>query len=207
VAEKVRQLTTTSYAVLGLLAIRPWTTYELARQVSRAGQYWLRSRSKLFEEPKKLAALGLATATPSATGNRPRTVYDITAAGREALAAWLAAPSEPPMLESEQLLKVFYAEHGTKTDLLATIASLRAWAEQELTRNAVFARQYHAGLGEFPDRAAILSLIGQFNADFAGTVLRWADWASGLVRDWPEDLAAARADPAVIAAMADFGAA
>ena len=26
-------LTTTSYAILGLLAVKPWTTYELAQQM------------------------------------------------------------------------------------------------------------------------------------------------------------------------------
>jgi PadR family transcriptional regulator AphA len=198
----VQKLTTTSYAVLGLLALRPWTTYELARQISRGGQYWLRSRSKLFEEPKKLAALGLAAATASATGNRPRTVYSITGPGREALAAWLAAPGEPPVLESEQLLKVFFAEHGTRADLLATIEGLRDWARDELTRNAVRARQYLAGLGEFPDRAPILTLVGRFNTDFAETVLRWADWAAAVVRDWPDDLTAARADRALLERLA-----
>jgi DNA-binding PadR family transcriptional regulator len=198
----VQKLTTTSYAVLGLLAVRSWTTYELAQQVSSSGQYWLRSRSKLFEEPKKLAALGLATATASATGNRPRTVYSITDWGREALAAWLAAPADPPMLESEQLLKVFFAEHGTRADLLATIEALGAWAREELTRNAVRARQYLAGLGEFPERAAILTLVGRFNTDFAATVLHWADWAAGVVRDWPDDLSAARPDRALLERLA-----
>ena len=34
-------LTTTSYAILGLLAVKPWTTYELAQQMRRAlGQFW-----------------------------------------------------------------------------------------------------------------------------------------------------------------------
>jgi len=69
-------LTTTSYAILGLLAIRPWTTYELAKQMDRAvGRFWPRTRSKLYEEPKKLVALGLAHAASEKVGQRPRTVY------------------------------------------------------------------------------------------------------------------------------------
>ena len=72
-------LTTTSYAVLGLLALRPWTTYELAQQMDRAlGQFWPPARSKLYEEPKKLVTHGLAIATRESTGRRPRTVYSIT---------------------------------------------------------------------------------------------------------------------------------
>ena len=53
-------LTTTSYAILGLLAIKPWSTYELAQQMDRSlGRIWPRAQSKLYEEPKKLVARGL----------------------------------------------------------------------------------------------------------------------------------------------------
>ena len=76
-------LTTTSYALLGLLNIRPWTTYELAKQVQRSlGWFWPRAERKLYEEPKRLVECGLATATSESTGKRPRTVYSITADGR-----------------------------------------------------------------------------------------------------------------------------
>src|SRR6476659_4673308 len=95
-------LTTTSYAILGLLAIKPWTTYELAQQMQRAlGQFWPRAESKLYEEPKKLVAHGLARASSEMVGKRPRTIYTITAKGRRAMAAWVPAPStgDGPVLE------------------------------------------------------------------------------------------------------------
>ena len=79
-------LTTTSYALLGLLNIRPWTTYELAKQVQRSlGWFWPRAERKLYDEPKRLVEQGLATATNESTGKRPRTVYAITPAGLAAL--------------------------------------------------------------------------------------------------------------------------
>ena len=80
-------LTPTSYAILGLLAVKPWTTYELAQQMDRAlGRFWPRAESKLYEEPKKLVAHGLARASSETVGKRRRTVYTITAKGRRALA-------------------------------------------------------------------------------------------------------------------------
>ena len=86
-------LTTTSYAVLALLALQPWTTYQLARQMERSlGWIWPRAVSRLYEEPKKLVAAGLADSRPGATGRRPSTVYSITPAGRQALGAWLSEP-------------------------------------------------------------------------------------------------------------------
>jgi len=36
-------------------------------------------------------------------------------------------------LEFEGLLKVFFAEHGTRDDVLATLSSIRVWAQE---RNA-----------------------------------------------------------------------
>ena len=119
-------LTSTSYAILGLLAVKPWTTYELARQMDRAlGRFWPRAESKLYEEPKKLVAHGLARASSEMVGKRRRTVYTITAKGRRALAEWVPTPGAGPIVEFEQLIKVFFAEHGTKADLLATLAGVR----------------------------------------------------------------------------------
>ena len=62
--------TTTSYAVLGLLSVRTWTTYELAKQVRRRLHwFWPRAERKLYDEPKRLVAAGLATASGSATAS------------------------------------------------------------------------------------------------------------------------------------------
>jgi len=52
VAERHPALTTTSYALLGLLALRSWTTYELTKQVQRSlGWFWPRTERKLYDEP------------------------------------------------------------------------------------------------------------------------------------------------------------
>ena len=99
-----KPLTTTSYAILGLLRLRSWTSYELAKQVQKSlGWFWPRAERKLYDEPKNLVALGLATATDEHTGNRPRTVYAITPAGRKALRGWLGHTPEPPALEWVQV--------------------------------------------------------------------------------------------------------
>src|SRR5918999_3825478 len=194
-------LTPTSYAILGLLAIKPWTTYELAKQMDRTlNRFWPRARSKLYEEPKKLVAQGLATATPGVHGRRPRTVYSITPRGRQALAEWLATESAPPMFESEHLLKVFYAENGSTHNLLATLADLRAWAYQRAVHNVQVANSYLAGEGPYPDRAPILVLTGRFLDDFVEMIDRWAAWATDIAQTWPPEPGKATPD---MAAMAD----
>ena len=88
-----QRLTTTSYAILGLLAVRSWSTYELTRQMEWSlGRFWPRAKSKLYEEPKKLEALGLGDVPDGDGGQAARAVYTITAKGRRALAAWQAEP-------------------------------------------------------------------------------------------------------------------
>ena len=62
--------TTTSYAILGLLALKPWTTYELAKQVQRSlNWFWPREERKLYDEPKGLVADGFAAARAEKRGS------------------------------------------------------------------------------------------------------------------------------------------
>ena len=194
----------TTYAVLGLLAVQPWSTYELTRQMEHSlGRIWPRAQSKLYEEPKKLVALGLATAEEETVGRRPRTVYAITEAGREALAQWLQEPGEGPVLEFEQLVKLSFAEHGTREDALRTIAAARTWAEQRNKDNLATAQQYAAGHGPFQHRAAQSMLAGAFFTDFYAMVAHWAEWATTQVEGWPDDPTEAVADPADLAGIAE----
>jgi DNA-binding PadR family transcriptional regulator len=196
-------LTTTSYAILGLLAVRSWTTYELAQQMQRAlGLFWPRAESKIYEEPKKLVNHGLARATPESTGNRRRTVYSITAKGRRALANWIPTPGAGPVLEFEGLVKIFYAEHGTKQDVLATLERVRQWIDEQYRVSEGIARAYLDGRGPFPERLPWILLCGQFLEEFDLMVEHWVDWATSVVEGWPDDITKARPDLAVLEAQA-----
>ncbi|WP_344330700.1 PadR family transcriptional regulator [Streptomyces globosus] len=189
--------TTTSYAILGLLAVRRWSTYELARQMDRSlGRIWPRAQSKIYEEPKKLVRLGLAEAARETVGRRTRTVYGITPAGRRALGAWLRTPGSGPVMESEQLLQVFFADCGTRAGTLATLRAARAWAEERNADNLAAVEAYRAGTGPFPERTAQTMLVGGFLTEYYRLVASWADWAAGIAERWPEDPRAAEAPPA-----------
>ena len=193
-SRRADELNTTSFAMLGMLAIRPWSTYELAKHVDHSLRpLWPRARSNLFNEPKKLVVHGLAAATEETVGRRPRTVYTITPAGRRALRHWLGTPGEGPVLEFEQLLKVFFADQGSKADALNAVATIKQWARDRNAENITVARSYVAGTGPFPERAAVLSVVGRFLTDFADMVNEWADRATTTIDTWPED--PSRAEP------------
>jgi PadR family transcriptional regulator AphA len=185
----VPALTTTSHAVLALLALQPWTTYQLARQMERSlGWIWPRAISRLYEEPKKLVAAGLATSRPEATGRRPSTVYTITAEGRDALTAWLAEPGTGPVLECEALVKIAYADQGTRDGLLANLAALIDDATAKLHFGEMIAQSYLQGRGPFQERLPFSGLMWRFLWEYHVTVLRWARWAHDQVQAWPQDL-------------------
>jgi DNA-binding PadR family transcriptional regulator len=190
-------LSSTSYAILGLLAVKPWTTHELVVQVDRSlRRIWPRATSKLYEEPKKLVAHGYARATDDSVGRRPRTRYTITAKGRRALAAWLSQPGDGPILECEQLVKIHFADGGTKADVLANLEATRAWVLEQNEENLATARAYREGLGAFPERAALNQLPGRFLTDFYVMVARWVHWAGAVAEEWPDDVTQAPFDVA-----------
>jgi DNA-binding PadR family transcriptional regulator len=175
------------------------STYELAKHFDRSlGRVWPRARSKLFEAPKRLVAVGYARATRANTGRRPRTVYTITPKGRRALALWLAEPGAGPQLEFEQLLKVFFAEHGTKDDVVANIEAARDWARAQIEEHIAVGRSHLEGTSPFPERLAVLIVTGTFLAEFTRTVERWASWALGVVESWPDDPGEATPDTAAL---------
>jgi PadR family transcriptional regulator, regulatory protein AphA len=196
-----RDRTTTSYAVLGLLAIRPWTTYELAKQVQRSLRwFWPRAERKLYDEPKRLAEEGLATATREHTGRRGRTVYTITDAGRAALRDWLGEPFAPPTTEFEGMVKVFFADAGSRLQLLATVDRIEAQATERMEEIVGLAATRPLA---FPEREHISAIGLQLFAAQEESTLRWARWAREQVEQWTDTADPGAWDaPAVLAEIA-----
>ena len=148
------------------------------------GGFWPRAERGIYDEPKNLVAHGYATASDERQGRRARTVYTITPAGRRAYRAWLAEPSEPPEFESEAMLRIAFAEHGSTQAALDTVAGLQAWAEERRQFITGIAREYVEGRGVYPDRIHTISLIVRFFADYYAQVDAWAAWAGAQIEAW-----------------------
>jgi DNA-binding PadR family transcriptional regulator len=104
---------TLTFALLGLLAERPSSAYELATQVQTSiiRGVWPSAASHTYAQVKQLVRLGYATVERTKSGKRVRSVYAVTAAGRDALRAWLSEPeSKGFALEYERLLKFMFCE-------------------------------------------------------------------------------------------------
>ena len=205
-------LTTTSFAVLSLLALRPWTTYELAQQMKRSLHwFWPRAESKLYQEPKKLVAHGLARADMRYTGKRPSTIYTITPAGRRALAAWVRQPGEPaPILEFEAILRVLSAQVVDVEDLRGILETVRDRAREMIVFGERQGEEIATTGGPFPDRTHIIALVQGFMDLYVDALHRWASWALEEIRDWddtgPDDEKLAHARALLLTPLAEVAA-
>jgi DNA-binding PadR family transcriptional regulator len=178
--------TPTSYALLALLSLRPWSAYELTgfMRTSNLRAIWPRAESRLYAEPKNLVVQGLATATVEKRSDRKRTVYRITEKGRRALAGWLQQPSKRFSYESEAMLKVTHGDMTDLTELIRTIEEIRAEAENDLfIARKAFANRLSDGV-PFPERVHVNALAAQFCIEMMEARLRWVSFAEDYIRDW-----------------------
>jgi PadR family transcriptional regulator AphA len=179
------ELSPTSFALLGLLAIRPWTTYELAHQAKRSLRFFFpRAERHLYAEAKRLADAGLARTDVAFTGKRRSTTYAITPAGRKALRAWVRTEPAAPVLEAEVLVRAFFADAGRAGDLRAALESARGHAVDAQRELAAMAQTWLDGEAPFPERAAVGALTMRFVADFHRLLESWAAWADTEVATW-----------------------
>jgi DNA-binding PadR family transcriptional regulator len=134
-----------TFGLLGLLASRSWTGYELTSQVRRSLRFvWPVSEAHLYREQRKLVELGWATCVDEPAGRRTRKRYTITAAGRRALVDWLESPPTEPQLHIEGLLRLFNADRAGTTALVASATATAQSARESVAALAEIAEEYLA---------------------------------------------------------------
>ena len=182
----MRRTATTANAILGLLALRPtWTTWQLATQLGRNMRFfWPRAESRIYAEAKALERTGLATATRTLHGKRPRTTYSITPEGRHRLMEWLAQPPRATTLECEPILRVLLSDLGTRDQLSRAIQQIRADADAILGVGRVVGREYLEGTAPFQDHVHARALVFDFLSHHALMLHTWADAAEAAIGTW-----------------------
>lgn len=133
----------TTYGLLGMLSVRPWTGYELTRQVRRSLRFaWPLSEGHLYREQTRLVALGWATVTKKRSGGRQRNHYTITATGRSALVEWLATEPGEPHFQIEGILRTFFADQSSPEHLANSMRSTATMARSMSEELVGFASEY-----------------------------------------------------------------
>ena len=175
-------LTTTSYAILGQLALRDWTMYDLARQMRQNVTFFFpRAESQVYAEPKRLVAAGLAPA------------------GRVALAEWLATPPASRFqFEFEVLLRVMLAPFGRDEDLVQAFGKAKGDAAGLVDLAHAIRAEYLDGRAPFQRHIVWRAFLLDFLMEFGEAMEDWAERSLDRVRAWEgeteeERRAAARA--------------
>ncbi len=104
------ELSATGKVILGMLAAKPRTGYEIKQLVDNSARFfWAASYGQIYPELKKLEKERLITGDDSSQGARQRTTFKLTAAGRRAAREWMSQPPEVLESRDEGLLKLFFA--------------------------------------------------------------------------------------------------
>ena len=102
---------------------------DIERSISN---FWSESYGRIYPMLAQLEAEGLATRTRTETrGGRPRNVYAITEAGREALQDWFQEPVAQRPPRNELLLRVFF---GSQAQPELTREALEQVRDEQLLR-------------------------------------------------------------------------
>lgn len=91
-------MTNPDYSLLGLLARRPASGYDLKKWLTREGRWYGRkaSMTPIYRSLSKLSSMGLVSVRIDHRQSAPDAkVYRLTSQGRSALARWAAEPFEP----------------------------------------------------------------------------------------------------------------
>jgi PadR family transcriptional regulator AphA len=172
------QLTTTEYAVLGLLSYGERSGYDLARAAARTiGPLWAPSRSQIYKVLPRLLAWDLAESREVSQQRRPdKALYRITDRGIDTLRAWVERVEEEPAGGvSVFFLKLFFAGVAPPEAAYAQLATYRRVAERRLGELEEMERNLAPDVGVYSKIALRHGLIR------SRATLEWADEAQAAL--------------------------
>ncbi|BFM15125.1 hypothetical protein R50073_13080 [Maricurvus nonylphenolicus] len=187
--DKPIKLNTTAYCLLGLIELKPQSAYDLTKFLERSMlKYSLpRTPSQLYNEPKKLAKLGLVSTETETRQGRERTEYHITPMGRELLSEWLSQPGEAAKLEFKSLLKFYLTGASDPQALRDRIEEIKQQNLQEI-------RDVHAQISRFTAKGVILkevainaALTSRFAVGQIKARLQWVEEMQALLAELPDE--------------------
>src|SRR5688500_5375635 len=132
-------LKTNAYLVLGMLRFGAGSGYAIKKAADISARFfWTTSLAQVYPDLAHLEEQGLVTRREEPRGARPRSVYEVTTKGDDALLRWLASSRErPPQYRDEGVLRLFFADALPPDEQLALVRRLAERArkgEQQIRR-------------------------------------------------------------------------
>jgi PadR family transcriptional regulator AphA len=165
------RLTPFSYVILALVGRDGAGPHDIVRMMREGALFWTTSESHYYAEPRRLAALGFLQARTEPGRTRPRTHYELTDAGREALIAWLAEPAAMPRVQNESLIKLLAADFSDDATIAASLEGVRAGIQRAYEELEAMERRAL----EIPHRTRYLRLIDDYARRSLDAQREWLD--------------------------------
>lgn len=161
------------HALLGLLAQRACTGYELTRMFDlRLAHVWSAQHSQIYPELARLQAAGLIR--QNGAGARGSKTYMVTDEGLAEVRRWMTETVPADTIRTERMLRVFFL-------WLLTPEEARAYLERQRERHRARVAEYHAIAPAIPvgdghaNRMSRIALEAGIRVEAA--LADWADWA------------------------------
>ena len=122
------------YVVLGMVGLGRRSGYEIKQAVELSIRFfWTISPAQIYPSLEKLERAGLLRGRDQPQGRRRRRLYELTAAGSEALAQWLHSTEPIPFeLRDTGMVKLFFADALTPSEAAALLTAVRQRSEERL---------------------------------------------------------------------------
>lgn len=165
------RLTPFSYVILALVGRDGAGPHDIVRMMREGAIFWTTSESHYYAEPRRLASLGFLQARTEPGRTRPRTHYELTDAGREALSAWLAEPAAMPRVQNEGIVKLLAADFSDDATIAASLAGMRAGIQRAYTD----LEEMEQRARQIPHRTRYLRLIDDYARRTLDAQSAWLD--------------------------------
>ncbi|MDF2879304.1 MAG: PadR-like family transcriptional regulator [Clostridia bacterium] len=101
----------TYFAIMGLLAIKPMSAYELVKFSKESiGLFWNESYGHIHKSLQYLEKVGSVFVLEETTNGRLKKVYGVTQLGRDRFHEWISQKPEEAVMRNELLMKIFVCD-------------------------------------------------------------------------------------------------
>jgi DNA-binding PadR family transcriptional regulator len=173
-------------AILGFLAERPASGYDLKTRcfTGPIRAFWTADQAQIYRTLDRLKAARLVSSTRRRQSSRPdRLIYEITHAGREALAERVSQPLPLPPLRDPFLVQLFFSGLVDDEALLQVLETRRAEHQGRLDELRAFQSEVSADRQRLPrDTLLMLTALDGAIAQ-QRTLIDWLDECIDSVRD------------------------
>ena len=123
----------TQYTILGMLAIRPMSGYEIQHSMKKSTSYfWSESAGQIYPTLAKLLKGKYISSSEAYNGKRVSKIYQLTNKGTLVLKEWLPQKATKQPHRDEVLLKLFFGKNMSQKQCLSLVIKRKQDNEEYL---------------------------------------------------------------------------